>query len=71
MHTTRITAGLYQLTYQGRTFQIEDLAQASDGDVQPGWVAYEMQGDVRVYLSDHGTKRQAVARTIAAVDAGY
>jgi hypothetical protein len=72
--TTKITTGLYQLTYQGRVFQIEDHYQASDGQSAPGWMAYEMTGpdfDRREYLNDYVTKRSAIANTIAAVDEGY
>lgn len=72
MKTTKIAAGLYELTYQGRTFQIEDQLQASDGEGQPGWMVYEMNahGD-REFCNDYMTKRAAIARTVDAVDAGY
>lgn len=76
-HTVkRLNTGVYELSYKGRTFEIEDIKRASDGDCLPGWMAYEIitnkAGDPRrQYLNDYATKRDAIARTIAAVDAGF
>ena len=69
--TTKISSGLYTFDYKGRTFQIEDIKQAKDGEGLPGWFAYEMYGDKREYLNDYMTKKRAIAKTIEAVDAGY
>jgi endo-1,4-beta-D-glucanase Y len=71
MTTTKINTGLYQFTHKGRTFQVENINTASDGDISTAWMVYEMRSFSREYLNDYATKRAAVARTIAAVDAGY
>lgn len=73
---TRLNTGVYQLTYKGRVFEIEDIKRASDGECLPGWMVYEMvtnkAGETRrVYMDDRSTKRDAIARTLAAVDAGF
>jgi hypothetical protein len=71
---TRINTGLYQFTYKGRTFQIEDQFIATDGEskIRSDWNAYEMDRfGGREWCNDYMTKRAAIRQTIAAVDAGY
>lgn len=67
----RLNTGLYEVSYKGRVFQVEDIARASDGDCLPGWMLYEMEGDKRSYWNDFGTKRAAVAAIVSGVDAGF
>lgn len=69
--TKRINTGIYEFTYKGRVFQVEDIGKTSGGECMPGWMAYEMFGNRREYTNDYMTKRAAVANTIAAVDEGY
>ena len=65
--TTRIAPGLYEMTYAGRTFQIEDIGRASDGDCGAGWIAYEVsKHGNRIYLDDYSTKRAAIEWTVRA-----
>jgi hypothetical protein len=71
--TKRITPGLYEFTYKGRTFQVEDLAQFVDAPLfKSDWQAYEITAHGnRVWLNDFMTKRAAIHQTIVAVDMGY
>jgi hypothetical protein len=69
--TIRINAGLYQFCLRGRTFQVEDIKRASDGNCGAGWIAYEMYGNRREYLNDYATKRTAVERTVIDVVNGF
>jgi hypothetical protein len=69
--TIRINAGLYQFHLRGRTFQVEDIKRASDGECGAGWVAYEMHGNRREYLNDYSTKRAAIERTVIGVVNGF
>lgn len=72
MPTRKINNGLYEFTYKGRTFQIENIHTASDGELAHGWNAFEMnRHGGRDYLMDYNTKRTAIVRTIEAVDEGF
>ena len=68
---TKINIGVYALEYKGRRFEIEDISRASDGDVLPGWMAFEIHGLARAYINDRSTKRAAIQCVIDAVDEGY
>ena len=60
MTVTKITKGLYEISYTGRTFQVEDIRQASDGELAAGWMLYEIVRGNREYINDFGTKRSAI-----------
>jgi hypothetical protein len=66
--TKRIQSGLYEVTINGRVFQIEELGQHSYGECASGWMLYEMKGDVREFWNDFATKRAAVAAIVDSVN---
>lgn len=57
----KIAPGLYQVTHKGLVYQIEDIHQASDGEIAPGWMLYEMVREQREFINDYATKRAALA----------
>jgi hypothetical protein len=70
--TIKINRGLYEFTYKGRTFQVEDMFIASDGESRKrsDWNVYEMDHfGGREWCNDFVSKRDAIQRTILAVDA--
>ena len=66
--TTKINRGLYTFTHKGRTFQVENIGVASDGEVAPAWMVYEMVDDEREFWKDYTTKRDAIQCTIEELD---
>lgn len=62
MKSKRISPGLYEVTVGTRRFHVEDIQRASDGEVLPGWMLYEIKGDedAREFWNDFSTKRAAM-----------
>lgn len=61
----RLNTGLYELSYEGRVFQVEDHSRASDGDGMSGWMLYEInKHGEREWWNDFTTKREAIAAVI-------
>jgi aminoglycoside phosphotransferase len=56
--TTRIAPGIYSLSHNGQTFEVE---QAGAND----WLVFKLVDGRRQYHSDYATKRAAVADIIA------
>jgi endo-1,4-beta-D-glucanase Y len=61
MKTTRLNTGLYEVTHEGRTFEIEDINQASDGEIPRAWMLYEIIDGNRDWWNDFHSLRYAKA----------
>jgi hypothetical protein len=62
MQSKRINRGLYEVTSNGHTFHVEDIGQASDGEIPPAWMLYEVKDNGhREFWNDFCTKREAIA----------
>lgn len=61
MKTKKINRGLYEFVSDGRTFQVENINTASDGEVPTAWMLYEInKHGEREFWNDFATKRQAL-----------
>ena len=49
---TKINTGIYQISINGRTFEIENMHGA--------WMVFEIVRGSREYIIDYNTKREAV-----------
>ena len=62
MISTKIAAGLYRISHNGKWFHVEDVVQSSRGENKtPGWIVYEIRDGARIYLDDFPTKGHAMA----------
>lgn len=69
LKTRRINTGLYEVKIAGRTFEIEDIGRASDGEIPAAWMLYEIHGEIetREFWKDFGALRAAKAAILAEV----
>lgn len=58
--TKKINRGLYQMEYKGRTFQIENINIASDGEIPVAWMLYEMVNGERDFWNDFVSKKNCI-----------
>ena len=67
--STKIARGLYRVERAGRVFEVENINIASDGDIPPAWMLYEVIGEnqTRAFWNDFCTKASAIAAVHAAV----